>query len=207
MLEKNGERESNDSSQATSRSLIIRLQQNEAPAWRDVVHLYSPLILHWCRRAGLPDQDCPDVVQDVFRSVVASIGGFRKQLQGDTFRGWLRVITRNKVHDFHRRNGRQPAASGGTDAEVRLRNIADVDDEMDASAEDLQAEHELYQRAFGMIRDDFKPSTWEAFYRVVVDGKDAAQVAEELGMRPGTVRVAKSRVLKRLREQLGDLAE
>ena len=38
-----------------------------------------------------------------------------------------------------------------------------------------------------------------------VDGKLPAEVAEELAMSPGAVRVAKSRVLKRLREELGGL--
>ena len=59
--------------------------------------------------------------------------------------------------------------------------------------------------AIEMIRKDFKEQTWQAFWRVVVNGRSAQEVGAELGMRPGTVRVAKSRVLKRLREQLGDV--
>jgi RNA polymerase sigma-70 factor (ECF subfamily) len=192
---------------STSRSLIERLRSNEAPAWRRLVELYSPLIFHWCRRAGLPSQECPDVVQDIFRSVVTGIGGFRKQQPGDTFRGWLRTIARNKVNDYFRKAGSEPAAAGGTEANLRIAASADVDDEPLGDESDLRAEHELYVRAFEMIRRDFKEQTWQAFWRVVIDGRDAAEVAAELGMRPGTVRVAKSRVLKRLREQLGDLLE
>lgn len=198
----------NDSSEgSTSRSLIDRLKNNEAPAWRDLVQLYSPLIFHWCRRAGLPDQECPDTVQEVFRSVVAGIGQFRKRTEADTFRGWLRTIARNKVHDYFRRHGKQPAAVGGSEAHLRLAGAADVDDDLAGDEQDLQAEHELYRRAFDMIRRDFKPQTWNAFWQVVVEGKDALQVAQELNMRPGTIRVAKSRVLRRLREQLGELLD
>jgi DNA-binding CsgD family transcriptional regulator len=38
-------------------------------------------------------------------------------------------------------------------------------------------------------------------------GKTAQEVARELSMQPGTVRVAKSRVLHRLRKELGELPE
>ena len=39
---------------------------------------------------------------------------------------------------------------------------------------------------------------------VVIDGREAIDVANDLSMKPGTVRVAKSRVLKRLRQEIGD---
>lgn len=198
---------SDASSSATSRSLIERLRRNETPAWRDLVQLYSPLIIHWCQKSGLAAQDCADINQEVFRAVVANIESFRKEKPSDTFRGWLRTITRNKVHDHFRRAGKQPLAVGGTDANLRLTQAADADDELVRDEDDLRAEHELFARAIGMIRREFKPQTWDAFWRVVVDGQSATDVAEKLGMRPGTVRVAKSRVLKRLRQQLGDLMD
>ena len=56
-----------------------------------------------------------------------------------------------------------------------------------------------------MIRGEFEPRTWEAFWQTAVEGRAAADVAAELGMTPGAVRVAKSRVLHRLRTDLGDL--
>jgi RNA polymerase sigma-70 factor (ECF subfamily) len=46
---------------------------------------------------------------------------------------------------------------------------------------------------------------WDAFWQVVVEEKSVADVAHSLKMRPGTVRVAKCRVLQRLRQQLGDV--
>lgn len=197
--------QSDASAGATSRSLIERLQRNETPAWRDLVHLYSPLIIHWCQKAGLAPQDCADINQEVFRSVIAHIETFRKERPSDTFRGWLRTITRNKVHDHFRRVKRQSHGAGGTEAQILLAQAEDADDELERNEEDLRAEHELYGRAIEMIRADFKGQTWQAFWGVAVDGKSAAEVGAELGMQAGTVRVAKSRVLKRLRQQLGDL--
>ena len=83
----------------------------------------------------------------------------------------------------------------------------DIDDEQLGDESDLQAEHALFLRAFDLIRNDVKPTTWEAFYRVAVEGQETATVAHDLQMQPGAVRVARSRVLRRLRDQLGDLLE
>jgi RNA polymerase sigma-70 factor (ECF subfamily) len=58
--------------------------------------------------------------------------------------------------------------------------------------------------ALEQIREQVHPQTWQAFWKVVVEGKTPEEVGEELAMRPGTVRVAKSRVLSRLRSELGE---
>ena len=67
------------------------------------------------------------------------------------------------------------------------------------------AEFALFHRGLEKIRRDFDPKTWQAFWRVTVDGLSATEAANELGLKSGTVRVAKSRVLQRLRRQLGDV--
>ena len=197
---------SSTSDLSTSRSLIVRLQDQDAPSWQVVVQLYSPLVLHWVRRAGLPQQETADVVQEVFRSAFSGITGFRQNNQG-TFRGWLRTIARNKVSDHFRSQQKQPDATGGSDAALLLNQLPDLDDEQLYDETDAKAEQALFLRAFELIRKDVKPTTWQAFYRVVVEGQDTADMAAELGMQPGAVRGAKSRVLKRLREQLGDLPD
>ena len=104
-----------------------------------------------------------------------------------------------------RRLAREPGGVGGTDMQQRLGRIPDApDDEEDAPAVEA-AEQALFHRALEMIRCEFEERTWQAFWRTAVEGRPAADVGEELGMRPGAVRVAKSRVLQRLREELGDL--
>ena len=198
---------SNDS-RATSRSLIARARDQQTDAWDRLVELYTPLVYHWCRRMDLAEQDIADVVQDVFQAVATSIGSFRKQAPGDTFRGWLRTITRHKIHDQFRRGVRQPRAIGGTEANVRMSQVP-IDPWHDSGEENDEQEglahQQLFQRALDLIRGDFQPRTWQAFWMIVVEGMTAAEAAEQLDMRPGTVRVAKSRVLHRLRQELGDV--
>jgi RNA polymerase sigma-70 factor (ECF subfamily) len=62
-------------------------------------------------------------------------------------------------------------------------------------------------KALESIRGEFHERTWRAFWGVAVEGRTAADVAADLQMKPGTVRVAKSRVLLRLRCELGDIPE
>src|SRR6516165_9836782 len=84
---------------ATSPSLLLRVQANQSGAWERLVDLYAPLVYHWCQRAKLPPQDAADVFQEVFRSVAEHVVSFRRDRAGDSFRGWLHTITRNKIND------------------------------------------------------------------------------------------------------------
>jgi RNA polymerase sigma-70 factor (ECF subfamily) len=193
---------------STSRSLLTGAQQDDAAAWVRLVHLYAPLVATWCRRLGVPEQDVIDVLQEVFAAVAGNLARFRKEQPQDTFRGWLSTIARNKVHDYHRRRADRPAAAGGTEASLRLAQVPD----MQALAQGVDAEEndalsEVLKRALESIRGEFHGQTWQAFWSVVVEGRAAADVAVELTMQPGAVRVCKSRVLARLRRELGDLEQ
>jgi RNA polymerase sigma-70 factor (ECF subfamily) len=202
---------SSQTSASTSRSLLAGVREREPAAWDRLVALYAPLVYYWCRKMELPEQDMADVFQDVFQSVARKIADFHKHDSHDTFRGWLRTITRNKVYDYFRRELHRPQAAGGTTAWRRLSEFpADAEDCENCDGEaspvnDDQDFGELFRRALEQIARHFEEPTWQAFWRVVVEGKTAQEVAQELDMQPGTVRVAKSRVLHRLRKELGEL--
>jgi RNA polymerase sigma-70 factor (ECF subfamily) len=190
---------------ATSRSLLAGVQAHDDDAWDRLVKLYAPLVYHWCLRWGLRQEDAADVFQEVFLSVSTHIAAFHKERAGDTFRGWLRTITRNKVLDHFRRLGREPAGVGGTDAQRRLSDLPASEAAPEPEPADDQAELSLFYRGLDVIRAEFEPRTWEAFWKTTVEGRAPKDVAPELSMSPGAVRVAKSRVLQRLRQELGEL--
>jgi RNA polymerase sigma-70 factor (ECF subfamily) len=192
-------------SSSTSPSLLDRVKADEQEAWTRLVDLYAPLVYRWCRRCGLHDQDASDVFQDVFQAVSSHIAGFRKERPGDSFRAWLRTITQNKLRDHFRRQDRQPDAEGGTEAQLRFLELpasswSDTDD-----SDEARAESGLLARALALIRDQFETHTWQAFWLITVEGHSPDDVSVKLGMSPGAVRVAKSRVLRRLRQELLDL--
>src|SRR5262249_54847385 len=152
-------------SSATSRSLLARVQADEPQAWERLVSLYAPLVLRWVRGQGLRDQDAADVFQDVFQAVVAHVGGFRKEREGDTFRGWLRRITQNKVRDHFRARARDARGAGGSSARERLAQLPEQPPPEDDSAPDDEGERALFARALDLIRGEFEERTWAAFWR------------------------------------------
>ena len=190
---------------STSSSLIRRVQSRDRDAWRQLTDLYGPLVFHWCRRMGLHGEDAADVFQEVFASVATAVERFDPRHERGKFRGWLWTITRHKVRDHWRRCRQQPRAQGGTDAQLRLAELADpfTDDSQDPSDQSETAS--LFHRALRMIEAEFEPRTWQAFWKATVEGQDTAQIAAHLGVSPAAVRQAKSRVLRRLRRVLGDL--
>jgi RNA polymerase sigma-70 factor (ECF subfamily) len=190
-----------------SRSLLMQLKDGQPAAWERLTSLYAPLVYHWCRGMRLAEQDMPDVFQQVFQSVASHIQAFHKDAPRDSFRGWLRAITRNKVRDHFRRNARQAQAAGGTDAQIYFSQLAaplDEREEADEGGQEAEEVRQLLRGALRQIREQVQPQTWLAFWKVVVEGKTPEQAGEELAMRPGAVRVAKSRVLSRLRSELGE---
>jgi RNA polymerase sigma-70 factor, ECF subfamily len=191
-------------STATSHSLLERIKADDAGAWDRLVGLYGPLVFKWCRRWDLPEQDLADIFQDVFQAVATHIASFRKEREGDTFRGWLRTITHNKVRDHFRKLGREPGGAGGTDAQIRFSRLPAAASPDEGDSVLGQVDRGLLGRALDLIRAEFEDRTWQAFWLTAVEGRSPKDVALELTMSPGAVRVAKSRVLRRLREELGE---
>lgn len=189
----------------TATSLIFRLQKNDADAWQQFVELYAPLIFHWCQQLRLDAQDGADIMQEVFAVAAQAIGRYQKRHNG-TFRGWLWTITQNKIRDHYRKNADRTQAVGGTQAKWNLDQFADDSplsrDTDPATRQEIKL---LLHRAMNLIKNDFEPQTWTAFWRATVDGHDTGWIAEDLGISRNSVRQAKCRVLRRLREQLGDL--
>jgi RNA polymerase sigma-70 factor, ECF subfamily len=191
---------------STSSSLLNRVKARDQEAWRRLVNLYAPLLDFWLRRSKLQSADARDVFQEVFQAVAEGIGDFRKDRPADTFRGWLRTITRHKLADHFRRQGIQPKAAGGSEAYHQLQEVQQPGDPGD-DIEKAVAIKQFRLRAVELIQGEFEERTWQAFWRVAVGGEAAKDVAEDLGVTPSAVRLAKSRVLRRLRQEMEGLEE
>ena len=197
---------SSDVSDPTSLSLLQRARSNDEQAWQQLVHLYGPLVHRWCKRAGLKDEDVSDVFQESFRAVSSNLSNFAPNRPVGAFRSWLRTIVRTKIVDHFRRLAKNPPGTGGTEAQLRMDDVADPlpaeEDDDDVNENAL-----VVQRAMEMIKPHFSQQNWNAFWQVAVEGHSAVEVAETLQMNPQAVRQANYRIRRRLRLVLEGLVE
>jgi RNA polymerase sigma-70 factor (ECF subfamily) len=191
---------------STSLTLLQRARAQDAEAWERMHRLYRPFVLYWCSRKGVKGEDCDDVAQEVFRVASLGLEKFRLDRPGDSFRGWLRGITRNMVLEHFRRTHRGVQAVGGSDALWNLHQVPDAELERDEddSVEELS---QLHRRALEMVRCEFEDRTWQMFYRTTIEGASPKEVADEMGVSSAAVRQAKSRILRRLKEEVGDILD
>lgn len=194
-----------ESSSSCHSTLLRQLRAHDAVAWRRLVEIYGPLTYQWCRSQGLQAADAVDVMQDVFQSVAAHIGQFTGKNHGAGFRGWLWTITRNKISDFYRRERKQVRGRGGTDALLHIADLPEKEPQILPSSDSFDASRAPQHQALRLIQDEFESQTWRAFVEVVIESRAVADVAADLEMTPNAIRIAKCRVLKRLREEFGDL--
>jgi RNA polymerase sigma-70 factor (ECF subfamily) len=183
----------------TSISLLERVRQpTEREAWARFVELYTPLLYYWACKLGMQEPDAADLVQEVFTVLVKKLPSFTYE-SGKSFRAWLRTITYNKWRDLQRRRAAAPEGHHP----AQLPDLP-APESMDSFWEEEYRQH-LVGRALELMQREFQPSTWKACWQCVVEGRPATEVARELGLGVDAVYAAKSRVLRRLRQELGGL--
>lgn len=191
----------------TSLGLLERVKQ-ASPAsaeWRRFRDIYEPMIRRWLKRLPHRANDVDDLTQEVFVVLFRELHSFERRRDG-SFRAWLRQITVNRVFAFRKTRGKELLAMGGPETEGLLAQLADPTSEL-AWQWDRDHDRHVFQKLLAVVEGDFAPSTWHAFTRFAVEGQPVAQVAEELGITESAVVQAKFRVLKRLREEAGDLLD
>ena len=193
-----------DDSPLTRASLLVQLRDgaNHA-AWNEFMQLYGPVVYGFARKRGLQDADAADLMQDVMRSVSTSIGRLDYDRSQGTFRRWLFTITRNKVFSFLSARRIRPQATGDSATNRLLETHPDESD----GSETWETEYQRRLAALAMerIKSEFQGKTWQAFWLTAVDGIAAPEAAQQVGLSPGAVYVAKSRVLARLKEEVETL--
>lgn len=192
---------------STSMNMLNAVRENDSDAWRKLAESYAPLIYGWCRKRNLQSHSAADVVQEVLTAIAKNLDRFSKKDHDASFRGWLWTITQNKIRDQYRKAGNIPFAIGGSDAQNmfgRLPANALIDSE--SSSRTDQEDFDSVFEVLETVRREFSEKTWNAFWLTTAEECTSTVAAKELGMTANAVRLAKSRVLRRLRlvNQLND---
>lgn len=164
------------------------------------MELYAPLIYHWSLKTGLSGDDAADCVQDVLALLVHKLPTFTYD-PNKSFRAWLRTVTLNKCRDALRKGATIGQAAGPLGPE----DAQSPDDVALFTDRDYQLF--VVQRALEVMQAEFESTTWRACWCQVIEEKPAAQVARELNLSENAVYLAKSRVLRRLRDELDGLLD
>jgi RNA polymerase sigma-70 factor (ECF subfamily) len=184
---------------------LVRIRDaRDTESWQAFVAIYAPLIYRYCRRKGLQDADAADVSQDVLAQVARSMRSFEYQPERGRFRDWMGTVTRHSIARFLGKRGRQAQGTGGAGADEVLHRMPTPEAENEWTS-DFNAW--VLHAALERIRALFEPANWRAFELVWCEHRTAADAACELNLPIAAVYVAKSRVLKRLREEILLLAE
>jgi RNA polymerase sigma-70 factor, ECF subfamily len=186
----------------TSVSLLGRLQRGPVEAdWRRLHALYEPLLRTWVLRAGVPRPDADDLIQETMLVVIQEVANFEHRKPG-AFRSWLRQIVANRLHQFYRDQKR--IGTGGSTFHEQIQQLQDPASELSAI---WHREHDIHlvKKLLKLVEHDFQPLTWQAFRLQVLEGISPIQVAERTGQSINSVLLAKSRILKRLRQELAGL--
>jgi RNA polymerase sigma-70 factor (ECF subfamily) len=190
---------------STPVSLLQRLRDavqraSAAAAWSEFVELYTPLLYSWAARLGLQPADAADLVQDVFVILVRKLPEFQYDSH-KSFRAWLRTVLMNRWRDGEKR----AAVVSQQNDPAALEQAASPDES--SEVEEAEYREVLLRRALELMQREFRPATWKACWEQVVEGRPASEVARELGLTLNAVYVARSRVLRRLREYLDQLLD
>lgn len=181
----------------TPPSLLERLREPSSDsAWDRFVDLYTPLFYAWTKHLGVSSHDAADLVQGLFTTLVEKLPTFHYDPE-KSFRAWLKTLLLNRYRNWLRDRGREKSLA------VALPNPP-------LSLDTPEFEEEEYRRflvgrALELMQSEFQPATWKACWEFVVNDRPPAEVAAELGLTVNAVYLAKSRVLRRLREELAEL--
>ncbi|MFE9696907.1 RNA polymerase sigma factor [Streptomyces sp. NPDC006270] len=170
---------------------VLAAQDGDEDAFRAVYRAVQPRLLGYIRTlVGEPDAE--DVASEAWLQIARDLGRFSGD--ADRFRGWTARIARNRSLDHLRMRSRRPAI-GGDETELTARPAAS-----DTAQDAIEALDT--GRTMSLIAQLPQDQAEAVVLRVVV-GLDAKSAAQTLGKRPGAVRTAAHRGLKRLAELLG----
>lgn len=167
-----------------------RFRDGDEQALAHVYDQHGSLIYSYCVRRLGPDA-ARDVTQEVF------VSAWRARHRFDPSRGpmraWLMGITKNKIIDLLRKQGRRPEVAHGADVEQES-------DAVDGIQTDRMADRMVLAAALAELPDRARSVVELSFYQQMTH----PEIAEATGLPLGTVKSDIRRSLLKLRRQLED---
>lgn len=173
------------------------------PVWNEFVRLYQDVVYRVARGRGLQHADAEDVTQQVFTIVSRKIGSFDCDANG-SFRGWLRKLARDAAID-RLRQPKRDVGSGDSEMRHALEQYCVSErcvSEDTATLWNVEVKRQQLLQACDRIRDQFSETVWQSFWLTAIEHQTIAAAAKRLGKSEGSIRVARCRVMARLKKEV-----
>ncbi len=195
-----------NSAPETRASLLIRVRDPaDRAAWQEFVEIYGPVILRLAQYKGMQAADAEDIAQEILVAVAKAVEQWEPDPQRAKFRTWLHRVANNVILNALAR-GKPDRGAGGSSAQAALIQ-EETRNGPDSDLLRLEYRREVFRWAALVIRKEFRPDTWDAFWLTAVEGRSVEVVAKELGKDSGAIYTARSRVMQRLREKVSEYEE
>ena len=183
-------------------TMFVRLRDNHEQAWQEFVQQYGPMIAAWGLRCSLTETEAADLTQSVLLKLVQVMREDKFDPAKGSFRCWLKTVTNNAVRDMMRTWNRPGRGAGGL-AESFLQSLEDPKALISLNeCIDARYRHWLLKEAERRVKERVRDFTWKAYEMTAVEQRPPADVAQLLNLSVSEVYVAKSRVIKMLKEEV-----
>ncbi|SPE60448.1 RNA polymerase, sigma-24 subunit, ECF subfamily [Verrucomicrobia bacterium] len=203
-----------DSQLPTRQSLLSRLRDLEdQEGWREFFETYWRLVYAVARDAGLADGDAQDVVQNTFIYLARRMPRFRYDRSRGSFKSWLRVVTRSRIHAHVLRERRDAPLRGEPLPGERVDEVEAVELQADPGADALDKvwqrewEKNLLERAFDRLRKRVSSQQLMIFQMATLGGLPLRQVAARLEVNLAQIYLARHRVGRLLKAEVARLRQ
>jgi RNA polymerase sigma-70 factor (ECF subfamily) len=203
---------SDEDSLPTRASLLNRLRDlGDSDSWRTFFERYWRLLYNVARKSGLSDDMAQDIVQETVISVARKMPGFHYDPDKGSFKQWLLLITRRRIHDHLRRRYRSVPLADGRVEEEGAGGAEDLpapgatpDEALDAAWEQEWKEN-LFRAALARVRQRANPKHYQVFDYCVLQNVSAPEVARMLGLNAAQVYLARHRISATVKRAVKDL--
>ena len=194
----------------TRRSLINRLKDwDDQQSWRDFFDTYWKLIYGVAIKTGLSDGQAQDIVQETLVAVAKQMPDFHYDPSLGSFKGWLLSITRRRIVDFLRKQGRQvPLQNPLSDPSSQTAAIEKIPardaDEFEALW-DREWQAHVLKAAVRRVKARVDPKQFQIYDCYVLKDWPVKDVTQMLAVSPSQVYLAKHRIFELLRAEIQTL--
>jgi RNA polymerase sigma-70 factor (ECF subfamily) len=168
-------------------------------SWQTFFDTYWRLIYNVARKSGLTETEAQDVVQETVIAVARKMPAFRYDPAKGSFKQWLLLITRRRIHD-HLRKLYRSLPRRQTDCDEIPKVEQEIESTVPAPDAQIEAAWEeewrghVFQAALLKVRQRSNPKQYQAFDYCVLRNFPASQVARLLGLNTPQVYLAKHRI-------------